>query len=193
MKIKRFTANSLPEAMKEAKEQMGNEAIIIYSRKYKEGGLLGLFARQKFEITVAADENYQSNFPSSSLIETLSDSNSMKATEDLDPSKYESGSNGSSNEILEEVRSMKEMVENLQERIDDSQSKAQSHNGRLLFKLLIARQVEQKLANRIVKTVEDRMERENARDFSRVKELSVQVVAELGFKIIWHKPCCNAF
>jgi flagellar biosynthesis protein FlhF len=58
MKIKRFVGDSFPEVMKQAREQMGDEAVIIYSRKYKEGGLLGLFARERFEITVAMDENY---------------------------------------------------------------------------------------------------------------------------------------
>ena len=59
MKIKRFVGDSFPEAIRQAKERMGNDAVILYSRKYKEGGLFGLFGREKFEITVAVDENYR--------------------------------------------------------------------------------------------------------------------------------------
>ncbi len=174
MKIKRFVANSFSEAMKLAKEQMGDEAIIIYSRKYKEGGWLGLFAREKCEITVAVDENYL-NYSSSVSAEAVASLESIQPTM---PQPSTSEVDSTSNEILEEIRSMKEMVEDLQEQIDDKSS-AESHNGRLLFKLLIKQQIEEKLASRIVKKVEELMEQEKTRDFTRAKELSVQVVAEL--------------
>ncbi|MGE5421915.1 MAG: hypothetical protein ACM3QW_01505, partial [Ignavibacteriales bacterium] len=57
MKIRRFVADSFQEAMNRAKNEMGRDAIILHSRKFKQGGFLGLFARQMFEITVAVDED----------------------------------------------------------------------------------------------------------------------------------------
>lgn len=178
MKIKRFVGDSFPEVMKQAKEQMGNEAVIIYSRKYKEGGLLGLFAREKCEITVAMDENHLNDDPPSPLVGTSIDAG-LETTVPSNQSPINPSPDGYSSEILEEIRSMKDMVEDLRERINDDQSKIQSRNGRHLSKFLVSRQVDQKLANRIVKMVEDRMEKENARDLTRARELTVQVVAEL--------------
>lgn len=178
MKIKRFVGDSFPEAMRQAKEQMGNEAVIINSRKYKEGGLFGLFGRNRYELTVAMDENYQNGLRPLPPDEIAVDS------ED-EPPKIEvqnpTGINveNSTNEILDEIKFMKEMVEDLRERIDDEPQGQLSNNGRVLLKHLNSRQVDQKLANRIVKLVESRMRQENVRNNEEFKDLCIRVVAEL--------------
>lgn len=55
MKVKRFVADSFQEALQQVKKEMGKEAIILHSRKFKEGGFLGFFAREKVEVTAAVD------------------------------------------------------------------------------------------------------------------------------------------
>ncbi|MDH7497874.1 MAG: hypothetical protein QHH05_05450, partial [Syntrophomonadaceae bacterium] len=55
MKIRRFVADDFQEALRQAKAEMGQDAVIIHSRKFKQGGIFGLFARTKVELTVAAD------------------------------------------------------------------------------------------------------------------------------------------
>lgn len=57
MRIKKFVANSMPEAMKQIKEQLGNDAIILNSKEIKPSGLLGLFRRKKIEVTAMLDED----------------------------------------------------------------------------------------------------------------------------------------
>lgn len=191
MKIKRFVGDSMPEAMKQAKEQMGDEAVIIYSRKYKEGGLLGLFARERFEITVAMDENYPKENLPSLLVETAVAAD--LETQESKPQVPTSRDGGySAGEILSEIRSMKGMVEDLRERIED-EPQNYSRTGRILLKQLHSRQIEQRLANRIVKAVEERVDKGYAGDIARTRELCVQVVAELlkkprGIEINKGKP-----
>ncbi|MGI6548893.1 MAG: flagellar biosynthesis protein FlhF [Syntrophomonadales bacterium] len=169
MKIKRFVGDSFPEVMKQAREQMGDEAVIIYSRKYKEGGLLGLFARERFEITVAMDENYPRDPLPPLLVETPESNNPVPISQEVG---YLPG------EILNEIRSMKVMVEDLRERIED-EPQNYSRAGRILLKQLQNRQIDQRLAKRIVKKVEDRISKEYAGDFACTREQCVQVVAEL--------------
>lgn len=172
MKIKRFVGDSFPEAIRQAKEQMGNDAVILYSRKYKEGGLFGLFGREKFEITVAMDENYRNGaehltIPADDYIEIS----------EPDSSQFEVHS---ANEILQEIKLMKDMVEELRERIDDESTQdIFGRNGRLLFKHLVSQNVDEKLASRIVRTVEERAEAEQVHDYAHVRNLCVQVMAEL--------------
>lgn len=56
MKIKRYLADSLPEAMQEIKRELGNDAMIISTRRWKEGGVFGLFGRWRVEVVVAQEE-----------------------------------------------------------------------------------------------------------------------------------------
>ncbi|QCJ42407.1 flagellar biosynthesis protein FlhF [Bacillus sp. S3] len=54
MKTKRIVADSIPLALKMVREQLGDNAIIVNTRSIKLGGILGLFAKHKFEVTAYA-------------------------------------------------------------------------------------------------------------------------------------------
>ena len=56
MKVKRFVANNLQEAILQIKTEMGRDAIILHTKKFKEGGILGFFTQEKVEVTAAVDE-----------------------------------------------------------------------------------------------------------------------------------------
>ncbi|MDR1204495.1 MAG: flagellar biosynthesis protein FlhF [Peptococcaceae bacterium] len=56
MRVKRFVAASMQEAMAKIKVEMGNDAVILHTRSFKEGGFLGLFAKKYVEITAAVDQ-----------------------------------------------------------------------------------------------------------------------------------------
>ncbi|NLV16967.1 MAG: flagellar biosynthesis protein FlhF [Syntrophomonadaceae bacterium] len=170
MKIKRFVADSFPEAMKQAEEQMGNDAIILHSRKFRKGGFFGLFAKEKCEITVAIDNNYGNSIslPSSSANNRTGNKSVLRSEKD-----------SSILEVMEEIKGMKYMVEGLREQMAESQFQARSRQGKILHKALMGREVDEKLANKIVKTVETRMKEEELSQPSRVREMSIQVIAEL--------------
>ena len=57
MQIKVFKAGNMKDAMAAMKAELGDEAVILHSKKYKEGGLLGIGSREVVEITVAVEEN----------------------------------------------------------------------------------------------------------------------------------------
>ena len=47
----------MKDAMEAMKAELGDEAVILHSKKYKEGGLLGIGSREVVEITAAVEEN----------------------------------------------------------------------------------------------------------------------------------------
>ncbi len=63
MKVKRYVADSIQEAIARVKHDLGRNAIILHTKQVKEGGFMGLFAQRRFEVIAAVDENI-SNPPS---------------------------------------------------------------------------------------------------------------------------------
>jgi flagellar biosynthesis protein FlhF len=56
MRIKRFSGDSITEVMNKTRRDLGPDAVILQTRKYKEGGFLGFFAKNKVEITAAVED-----------------------------------------------------------------------------------------------------------------------------------------
>lgn len=55
MKVRFFTADSIQEAMAQVKNVLGRDAIILHTRTFRKGGILGFFAKEKVEIMAAID------------------------------------------------------------------------------------------------------------------------------------------
>jgi flagellar biosynthesis protein FlhF len=56
MKTEKIIADTMPLALKMVRQKLGDNAIIVNTRTIKTGGLLGLFAKQKYEITAYSVE-----------------------------------------------------------------------------------------------------------------------------------------
>ncbi|HEY3282801.1 MAG TPA: flagellar biosynthesis protein FlhF [Armatimonadota bacterium] len=57
MKIKRFEADSIQEAMKLVKEEFGRDAVILQTRQFQSKRLLGLKGKDRAEVLAAIDVN----------------------------------------------------------------------------------------------------------------------------------------
>jgi len=55
MKVKKYTASSMPEAMKLVRGELGNEAVILNSRVVQTGGFMGFFKKNSIEVIAAID------------------------------------------------------------------------------------------------------------------------------------------
>ena len=55
MRVKRFVGKTIQEAMLQVKLEMGKDALILQTRKFKEGGFLGFFAKEYVEVTAATE------------------------------------------------------------------------------------------------------------------------------------------
>ena len=56
MKIKKFTAPNMQEAMRQMKRELGENAVILHTRKLGNNGMLPIPGKGLFEITAALDE-----------------------------------------------------------------------------------------------------------------------------------------
>ena len=55
MKVRFFTADTIQEAMGQVKTVLGRDAIILHTRTFRKGGILGLFAKEKVEVMAGVD------------------------------------------------------------------------------------------------------------------------------------------
>lgn len=55
MKIKKYIAETMPEAMKKIRHELGSDAVILNSKEITQGGFLGLFKKRKIEVVAALD------------------------------------------------------------------------------------------------------------------------------------------
>lgn len=88
MKVKVFTAANIQEAMRKVKETLGVDAIILHTRKIKQGGVMGLFAKETVEIVAAVEDVYvapkKNNQPIKNLNKDLALSYIEKSTQERD-------------------------------------------------------------------------------------------------------------
>ncbi|EIJ81482.1 flagellar biosynthesis regulator FlhF [Bacillus methanolicus PB1] len=55
MKVKKYVASSMPEAMKLIRAELGNDAVILNSKVVHTGGFLGFFKKKNIEVVAAVD------------------------------------------------------------------------------------------------------------------------------------------
>lgn len=55
MRVKKFVANSINEAVAQMKKEFGSDAVILHTKRIKQGGIFGLFGRVRFEVIGAVD------------------------------------------------------------------------------------------------------------------------------------------
>jgi flagellar biosynthesis protein FlhF len=56
MRVKRFVARSLPEAMVQVKAELGPDAVILHTNEVRVGGVFGLFGHRMIQVTAAVEE-----------------------------------------------------------------------------------------------------------------------------------------
>ena len=56
MRVRIFTGQSVQEAMNKVKLELGREAVILHTRRFKTGGMLGLFGNERVEVMAAVDD-----------------------------------------------------------------------------------------------------------------------------------------
>ncbi|MDE5051513.1 flagellar biosynthesis protein FlhF [Niallia taxi] len=63
MKIKKYIAASMPEAMKQVRAELGNNAVILQSKIVYTGGFLGMFKKRNIEVLAAIDPDLNTSRP----------------------------------------------------------------------------------------------------------------------------------
>ncbi|MFC0271312.1 hypothetical protein ACFFIX_07585 [Metabacillus herbersteinensis] len=60
MKVKKYIALNMQEAMKKIRSELGNDAVILNSKVIYTGGFIGLFTKKKIEVIAAMDPDVPS-------------------------------------------------------------------------------------------------------------------------------------
>ncbi|MDI6870369.1 MAG: flagellar biosynthesis protein FlhF [Bacillota bacterium] len=55
MRVKRYEAESMQEAIMKVRAELGRDAVILHSKKFRRGGAFGLFGRPMYEVIAAVD------------------------------------------------------------------------------------------------------------------------------------------
>lgn len=110
MKVKKFMAASMPDAMKQIRTELGNDAVILNSRVVYTGGVLGFFKKRNIEVMAALDANQESEQkPSVKPAAVPAHSDDYKGNaEDAQFSSLKT-----SDELIREISSLKQMMSSL--------------------------------------------------------------------------------
>lgn len=57
MKVKKYEVDSIQEAFVKIKAELGSDAVILHTKKFKTGGVLGFFSRERYEVLAANEVN----------------------------------------------------------------------------------------------------------------------------------------
>ncbi|BCB03372.1 hypothetical protein [Bacillus sp. KH172YL63] len=60
MKVKKYGAPSMSEAMKKVRAELGEDAVILNSKVTYTGGFIGLFKKKRIEVIAAVDPEVES-------------------------------------------------------------------------------------------------------------------------------------
>ena len=99
MKMKRYTADTMVDAMKKVRADFGDDAIILSSNVVKTKGFLGFFKKKSVEVVAGIDEPAQRNVEPVLADFPLQSDNDEKA----------------SLELKKEMAEMKKMLKNMQQ------------------------------------------------------------------------------
>ncbi|GGF10915.1 flagellar biosynthesis protein FlhF [Halobacillus andaensis] len=100
MKVKKFQAPSMPEAMNKVKKNLGTDAVILNSKEIKVGGFLGMFKKPQIEVIAAIDPTEESEKKRKK--QTLQPAPSVQRSADLSLEN---------NEVMKELKQLKTLVQ----------------------------------------------------------------------------------
>lgn len=163
MKIRRYIANNNQEAILKVKMDLGNDALILNTRKVRPKGIFGIFAKPKIEVLAAVDEyvakketeaQKQEERPSAS-IEGTKIPNSTKDTKKIDE-KEEKITNlenkiTSMEDMLQKIYSQIHTKEEIPETVQKEENQEQVPRVvQIFYNNLIKNEVEPDIARKII-------------------------------------------
>lgn len=140
MKVKKYSAPTMPEVMNKVRKELGADAVILNSKVVYQGGFLGLFKKRNIEVIAALDQQPQTNRKPE--IE--------KAPDRVTPPLIKSVNNKDNNEaVLEEVRDLRKWME--KQSLSKDNSFPETYQN--VFDALIDNEINVDLADDLIKTI----------------------------------------
>ncbi|MBP1968083.1 flagellar biosynthesis protein FlhF [Virgibacillus natechei] len=142
MKVKKFVAPTMPEAMKQIRNELGSEAVILNSKEIKKGGFLGLFKKQNIEVIAALDPH---------PLETKEEAKTKKESKVpvINDPVLQSNSQSDSKEVINEIQNLKKIISHQAL----SNGSNYSVDYQLVYQHLLEQEVDNKLAEQLINNV----------------------------------------
>ncbi len=209
MRVKRYVAETLQDAMLKVKVDMGKDAVILHTRKFREGGFFGFFGKQMFEVTAAVEDapptpvnqrgvrqtqtvnKNSDNHPANSAVKA--DSNTVKKNSSSVPSKDSDSqaSNISSAAMVAaasetqadlhgEIQEMKSLLAEMMNQMDVGEEvKALPKSLQKYHQMLIENEVDEKLTKKILKDCLKNLPKEEVANHEAVRACLEQQILKL--------------
>ncbi|MFT9494991.1 flagellar biosynthesis protein FlhF [Anaerosolibacter sp.] len=150
MKVKRYIAGDAQEAMLKVKSELGNNAVILHSRKIRRPGLFGMFKKPLIEMVAAIEESNEKKVNSYS--DQVPKTGKIHSTE---ANKID--------EIQHQVGSIHNLLNNVLSRIDSIEPIQEGHGQKKdeiyekYLNLLLQNDVEPSISEKILSIVRKQM------------------------------------
>lgn len=192
MRVKRYVAETLQDAMLKVKVDMGKDAVILHTRKFKEGGFFGFFGKNMFEVTAAVEDQLASKDMNARKTEKIKNSStknlgvpdkftpSTPANQIAGSEGLVAAASGTQADLHEEIQEMKSMINEMIIQMDvQDEIKALPKNLQRYHQLLLENDVDEKLAIRILKDLAKQIPKEEISDLEAVRECLEQQLLKL--------------
>lgn len=148
MKVKKYRASTMPEAMKRIRSELGNNAIILNSRVIQTNGFLGFFKKRSIEVIAALDDKPTERV-GQMAVNKRRDKETPVATFHTQVENYSDNKEEQETEKLRrEISELKKLVSNAVER-DDKKEPSLPAPIQNLRQLLL----KQEIAENVVETI----------------------------------------
>jgi len=134
----------MQEAMMKVKTFLGKDAVILHTRKFREGGIFGLFGKDLVEVTAAVEDDRFSTKPQ----EPPPSSEVSSSSENLKQSSASSDIN-----IRKELNEVKNLLNHMVNRLEETsgvQENRYPKSFQKVFRVLRANEVEERLAHKLI-------------------------------------------
>lgn len=121
MQIRKFIGDNIQDAMEKAKKELGENAIILHTKKVKKGGIFGFFKKEKIEVLAALEKeevqhksiNFKEKILDNNIKEEIPEINKAKEhAEKIKSDEYEA-------KLLDnEIQELKKMIVKLNNKVD---------------------------------------------------------------------------
>jgi flagellar biosynthesis protein FlhF len=175
MIIKRFVANDYRAAIRQAKNEMGRDAIILHSRQIKRNGIIGWFSPPQIEITVAMDDTLQVYTDRArKSVDTAFPAPTAPIHQQLSlPEK------GRELELVEEIKRMNYLMEEMKDKLHEVESiKGLSQTVQGFHQMLLKNRVKPEIAMHISASIQNRLPQDNGIEQKWAYEVCLHTLRE---------------
>lgn len=176
MKIRRYMGSNAQEAILKVKMDLGNEAIILNTRKVRKKGLFSMFTKPLVEVLAAIDDDYsrkkdneQKKAEEKAIQKVQKEVRTLSATEEKDLQINSEKKEEKISELENKVSSMESMLNKIYQQMliggsketaanqEDKQQKVYSKVLQQFYENLLKNEVEVEIAAKIADMVEEKL------------------------------------